>query len=107
MRISQRENKVSSASDERKCQSIKSQSWRYTISALITSIDGLNSRLDQAEECIGEQKDTGCRADTIREVKRKRMKRWDDSLQNLLDTLKQTIFTFKKVWKRERESKLT
>lgn len=70
------------------------------------SIDGLSSRLDQAEGHIREQKDPGYRIDTIREVKRKRMKRCDDSLQNLGDSLKQTIFTFKKFWKEERESKL-
>lgn len=80
---------------------------KNTISELKNSIKEFNSRLDQVKEKIRELRQ-GSETHQIKAAKEKRMKNNEDSLKDLMNTIKQTtiyILGFPEAEERERARK--
>ena len=63
-----------------------------TINEIKNSLEGINSRITEAEERISDLEDTIVEITTAEQNKEKRMKRIEDSLRNLWDNIKPTEF---------------
>ena len=61
-----------------------------TINEIINSLEGINSRITEVEECIGDLEDKIVEITTAEQNKEKRMKRIEDSLRDLWDNIKHT-----------------
>ena len=61
-----------------------------TISEIKNSLEGINSRIMEAEEWISEQEDRIVEITTTEQNKEKRMKRMEDSLRDVWDNIKHT-----------------
>ena len=59
----------------------------------LTSIEGFNSRLDQVEKRISELKERAVEFIQSEEQKGKRIKKNEDSLRDLWDTIRRPIYT--------------
>ena len=63
-----------------------------TIAAMKNTLEGLNSRITEAEEWISDQEDRMVEFTAMEQNKEKRMKRIEDSLRNLWDNMKCKTF---------------
>ena len=61
-----------------------------TINEIKNSLEGINSRITEAEEQISDLKDKIVEITTAEQNKEKRMKRNEDSLRDLWDNIKHT-----------------
>ena len=61
-----------------------------TINEIKNSLEGINSRITEAEERIGDLKDKIVEKTTAEQNKDKRMKRTKDRLRDLWDNIKRT-----------------
>ena len=61
-----------------------------TISEIKNSLEGINSRITEAEERISDLEDKVVEITTTEQNKEKRMKRTEDSLRDLWDNIKRT-----------------
>ena len=61
-----------------------------TINEIKNSLEGINSRITEAEERIGDLEDKIVEITTAEQNKDKRMKRTEDSLRDLWDNIKRT-----------------
>ena len=61
-----------------------------TITEMKNNIEGINSRITEAEERIRDLEDRMVEFTTVEENKEKRMKRKEDSLRDLWDNIKRT-----------------
>ena len=61
-----------------------------TINEIKNSLEGINSRIAEAEECISDLEDKIVEITTAGQNKEKRMKRIEDSLRDLWDNSKST-----------------
>ena len=61
-----------------------------TINEIKNSLEGINTRITEAEECIRELEDRMVGITAMEENKEKRMKRNEDSLRELWDNIKCT-----------------
>ena len=61
-----------------------------TINEIKNSLEGINSRITEAEEWISDLEDKIVEITTTVQNKEKRMKRIDDSLRDLWDNIKHT-----------------
>ena len=61
-----------------------------TINEIKNSLEGINSRITEAEERIGDLEDKKVEITTAEQDKEKRMKRIEDSLRDLWDNIKHT-----------------
>ena len=61
-----------------------------TITEMKNTLDGINSRITEAEEWISELEDRMVEITAMEQNKEKRMKRNEDSLRDLWDNIKQT-----------------
>ena len=59
-----------------------------TITEMKTTLEGINSRITEAEEWISDLKDTMVEFTAAEKTKEKRMKRNEDSLRDLWDNIK-------------------
>ena len=59
-----------------------------TINEIKNSLDGINSRITEAEEWISDLEDKIVEITTAEQTKEKRMKRNEDSLRDLWDNIK-------------------
>ena len=58
-----------------------------TVNEIINSLEGINSRINEAEEQISDLEDKIVEITTIQQNKEKRMKRIEDSLRDLWDNI--------------------
>ena len=63
---------------------------KNTINEIKNSLEGINSRIIEAEERISDLKDKMVEITTAEQNKEKRMKRIEDSLRDLWDNIKRT-----------------
>ena len=63
---------------------------KNTINEIKTTLDGINSRITEAEEQISDLEDKMVEITTAEQNKEKRMKRTEDSLRDLWDNIKHT-----------------
>ena len=63
-----------------------------TITEIKNSLEGINSRITEAEEWISDLEDKKVRITTTEQNKEKRMKRIEDSLRDLGDNIKPLTF---------------
>ena len=61
-----------------------------TITEMKTTLEGINSRITEAEEWISDLEDKTVEITTTEQNKEKRMKRIEDSLRDLWDNIKST-----------------
>ena len=61
-----------------------------TINEILKSLEGINSRITEAEERISDLEDKILKITTAEQNKEKRMKRIEDSLRDLWDNIKRT-----------------
>ena len=61
-----------------------------TITEMKTTLEGINSRITEAEERISDLEDTMVEFTAVEENKEKRMKKIEDSLRDLWDNTKST-----------------
>ena len=61
-----------------------------TINEILNSLEGINSRITEAEERISDREDKIVEITTTKQNKPKRMKRIEDSLRDLWDNIKST-----------------
>ena len=61
-----------------------------TVNEIKNSLEGINSRITEAEERISDLKDKILEITTAEQNKEKRMKRIEDSLRDLWDNIKRT-----------------
>ena len=59
-----------------------------TINEILNSLEGINSRITEAEERISDLEDKIVEITTVEQNKEKRMKRIEDSLRDLWDNIK-------------------
>ena len=84
----------------RKCKNQLTKIWkneriniqRQTITEIKNTLEGINSRVSEAEGQISELKDKMAEISSEEQNKVKRMKRAEDSLRNLWDHIKCTTF---------------
>ena len=69
-----------------------------------TTLEGINSRISEAEEWISELEDKMVEITAEEQNKVKRMKITEDSLRDLWDNIKCTILKFSPTWKRKQSS---
>ena len=74
-----------------------------TINEIKNSLVGINSRITEAEEWIGDLEDKILEITTTEQNKEKRMKRIEDSLRELWDNIKCTNIQIIGVPKEERD----
>ena len=60
------------------------------ITEIKNTLEGINSRISEAEELISELKDNMLEITSVEQNKVKRMKRTEDSLRDLWDNIKHT-----------------
>ena len=70
----------------------KQKEMKNTINEIKNSLEGINSRITEAVERISYLEDTIVEITTAEQNKEKRMKRIEDSLRDLWDNIKHTIF---------------
>ena len=63
---------------------------KNTINEIKNSLEGINSRITEAEECISDLEDKIVEITTAEKNKEKRMKRIEDTLRDLWDNIKRT-----------------
>ena len=63
---------------------------KNTINEIKNTLDGINSRVTEAEERISDLKDKMVEITTAEQDKEKRMKRTEDSLRDLWDNIKRS-----------------
>ena len=68
------------------------QTMNNTINEIKNSLEGINSRITEAEERISDLEDKIVEITTAEQNKEKRMKRIEDSLRDLRDNTKCTTF---------------
>ena len=61
-----------------------------TINEILNSLEGINSRITEAEERISDLEDKIVEITTTKQNKEKRMKRIEDSLRDFWDNIKRT-----------------
>ena len=61
-----------------------------TINEIISSLEGINSRITEAEEWISDLQDKIVEITTVEQNKEKEMKRIEDSVRDLWDNIKHT-----------------
>ena len=66
----------------------KQTEMNNTITEMKTTLEGINSRITEAEEWISDLKDTMVEFTAAEKTKEKRMKRNEDSLRDLWDNIK-------------------
>ena len=76
-----------------------------TINEIKNSLEGINSRITEAEEWISDLEDKIVEITTTDQSKEKRMKRIEDSLRDLWDNIKCTKFALQGSQKKRREKK--
>ena len=76
-----------------------------TINEIKNSLEGINSRVTEAEERISDLEDKIVEITTADQNKEKRMKRTEDSLIDLWDNIKHTNIRVIGVQKKKRERK--
>ena len=74
-----------------------------TINEIKNSLEGINSRITEAEERISDLEDKIVEIPTTEQNKEKRMKRIEDSLRDFWDNIKRT--TIRITWVTEEEEK--
>ena len=74
-----------------------------TITEMKTTLEGINSRITEAEERISDLDDKIVEITTAEQTKEKRMKRSEDSLRDLWDNIKRTNIRI--IWVPEEEEK--
>ena len=62
------------------------------INEIKNTLEGINSRINEAEEWISDLEDKTVEITTAEKNKEKRMKRIEDSLRHLWDNIKSTTF---------------
>ena len=78
-----------------------------TINEIKNSLEGINSRINEAEEQISDLEDKIVEITTAEQNKEKRMKRIEDSLRDLWDNIKRTNIQIIGVPEEEEEKKGT
>ena len=78
-----------------------------TINEIKNSLEGINSRITEAEERISDLEDKTVEITTAEQNKEKRMKRTADSLRNLWDNIKRTNIRIIGVPEEEEKKKAT
>ena len=68
----------------------KQKEMENKITEMKNTLEGINSRIAKAEECISELEDRMVKSLPWSRVKKKRMKRNEDSLRHLWDDIKHT-----------------
>ena len=76
-----------------------------TINEIKNSLEGINSRITEAEEWISDLEDKIVEITTTEQNKEKRMKRIEDSLRELWDNTKCTTFELQESQKKKRKRK--
>jgi len=74
-----------------KNQELKNKPTETTITEIKNTLEGINSRISEAEEQISELEDKMVEITSEEQNKVRRMKRTEDSLRDLWDTIKQYI----------------
>ena len=74
-----------------------------TITEMKTTLEGINSRITEAEERISDLEDRMVEFTVVEQNKEKRMTRNEDSLRELWDNIKQTCALLASQRRRERE----
>ena len=88
-------------------QKHKQKMMNNTINEIKNSLEGINSRITEAEERINDLEDKIVEITTAEQNKEKRMKRIEDSLRDLWDNIKHTNIQIIGVPKKRREKKGT
>ena len=78
-----------------------------TITEMKNTLEGINSRITEAEERISDLKDRMVEITTAEQNKEKRMKRLEDSLRDLWDNIKHTNIRIIGVQEEEEKKKGT
>ena len=78
-----------------------------TISEIKNSLEGINSRITEAEERISDQEDKIVEITTTEQNKEKRMKRIEDSLRDIWENIKHTNIRITGVPEEEEKKKGT
>ena len=73
-----------------------------TINEIKYTLDGINSRITEAEECVSDLEDKIVEITIAEQNKEKRMKRTEDSLRDLWDNIKHTNIQIGRASCRER-----
>ena len=76
-----------------------------TINEIKNSLEGINSRITEAEEWISDLEDKIVEIITEEQNKEKRMKRIEDSLRDLWDNIKHTNFQIARIPEEEEKKK--
>ena len=76
-----------------------------TITEIKTTLEGINSRISEAEEWITELEDKMVEITSEEENKVKRMKRTEDSLWDIWDSIKSTSIVIIRIREEERSGK--
>ena len=80
---------------------------KNTINEVKNSLEGINSRITEAEEWIGDPEDKIVEITTAKQHKEKRMKRTEGSLRDLWDNIKHTDIRIIGVPEEEKKKKAT
>ena len=83
----------------------KQATMNNTINEIKNTLEGINSRITEAEERISDLEDTIVEITTAEQNKEKRMKRTEDSLRDFWDNIKRTNIQIIGVQKRKRKRK--
>ena len=83
----------------------KQTEMNNTITEMKTTLQGINSRISEAEEWISDLKDRMVEFTAVEQNKEKRMKRNDDSLRDFWDNIKHNNIHITGVPEGERERK--
>ena len=83
----------------------KKATMNNTINEIKNTLEGINSRITEAEERISDLEDTIVEITTAEQNKEKRMKRTEDSLRDFWDNMKRTNIQIIGVQKRKRKRK--
>ena len=78
-----------------------------TINEIKNSLEGINSRITEAEERTSDLEDKIVEITTAEQNKEKRMKRIEESLRDLWDNIKRTNMWIIGVWEEEEKKKGT
>ena len=78
-----------------------------TINEIKNSLEGINSRITEAEEWISDLKDKIVEITTAEQNKEKRMRRIEDSLRDLWDNINRTNIRITGVPEEEEKKKVT
>ena len=78
-----------------------------TINEIKNSLEGINSRIIEAEECVSDLEDKIVEITITEQNKEKRMKRIEDSLRDFWDNIKRTNILIIGISEKEQEKKGT